>query len=140
MRLRSPLRQISPKTAQWRSHRLRNYGLLSLRCKGICEGCGQPANLDPHHIQGREEEPISSMVELLAGLCRGCHRAVTGEVGNGINWGLRHKLNAAALDRLNTKYKLRAETINEAVRQLKKFHSDRLEIPNRKPQPSKKRE
>ena len=120
MRLRSPLRQISPKTAQWRSHRLRQYGLLSLRCRGICEGCGQPANLDPHHIIGREEEPLASSVELLAGLCRTCHRAVTGEVGNGINFALRRKIAAHALDRLNKKYGLRAETLNEAVRVLKK--------------------
>ena len=122
MRLRSPLRQVSPKTAQWRTWRLRNYGLLAIRCRGICEGCGQPNNLDPHHVAGREEEPFSSLVQLLAGLCRDCHRSVTGELGRGINVGLRGRLASDALQRLNERFGLKAGSLNEALRQLKKSY------------------
>ena len=122
MRLRSPLRQVSPKTAQWRSWRLRNYGLLALRCKGRCEGCGQPGNLDPHHVIGREEEPFSSHVALLAGLCRDCHNAVTGTIGRGINVGLRGRLASDALSRLNTTFGLKADSLHGALRQMKKTY------------------
>ena len=131
MRLRTPLRQVSPKTAQWRRWRLKNYGRLAIRCSGVCEGCRQPNNLDPHHVAGREEEPFSSLSEMLAGLCRACHRSVTGEVGNGINFPLRRRLAAEALERLNTRFSMKAENLEQALRLLKKgweFDSTRQEI------------
>jgi hypothetical protein len=123
MRLRTPLRQISPKTAQWKRWRDKNYGLLGLRCHGICEGCRQPASLEPHHIVGREEEPYSSLRELLAGLCDGCHDSVTGVVGRGINVGLRARLASDGLHRLNEKYRLNAESLNQALRSMKKNYA-----------------
>lgn len=123
MRLRSPLRPIAPKAAQWRSWRLANAGLVSARCRGRCEGCGGVAKLDVHHVAGREEEPFSSLAELTAGLCRDCHRAVTGELGNGINWGLRGKLASDALTRLNDRYNLRADSLKMALARLKKLYT-----------------
>ena len=77
MRLRSPLKPIGKHTAKWKRWRDKNYGLLALRCKGICEGCGSRAPLDVHHLIGRRDEPFSSHVVCLAGLCRPCHIAVT---------------------------------------------------------------
>ena len=98
-----------------------NYGLLSLRCRGVCEGCGKPNNLDPHHIMGREDEPFSSMVQLLAGLCRECHRKVTGELGRGIDVGLRARLSSDALARLRLTHGTYT-TLNEALRRMKKAY------------------
>ena len=131
MRLRTPLRQVSPRTAQWRLWRKKNADRVAVRCRGLCDGCGQLAALDVHHVDGRESEPFSSLAELCAGLCRPCHKAVTGEVGNGINFPLRRRLAAEALERLNNRFSLKAETLNEAMRLLKKgweFDSSRQEI------------
>ena len=99
---------------------MKNYGLLALRCRGVCEACGEPNNLDPHHIAGREEEPFSSLVQLLAGLCRDCHKKATGELGRGIDVALRARLAANALERVRLSYGVTAGTLNEALRLLKK--------------------
>lgn len=122
MRLRSPLRQVSPKTAQWQLWRKKNADRVSARCRGLCEGCGQSDRLDVHHVAGREEEPFSSLAELTAGLCRTCHRSVTGELGRGINVGLRGRLASDALQRLNERFGLKAGSLNEALRQMKKSY------------------
>lgn len=127
MRLRSPLRQISPKTAQWRSWRVRQRIRLETdtsrsTSRGLCEGCGERARLEVHHVAGREEEPFSSLAELTAGLCAECHRAVTGVVGRGVNVGLRGKLASDALSRLNRSFGLKADSLNGALRQMKKTY------------------
>jgi hypothetical protein len=123
MRLKSPMRQVSEKTAEWRRWRLQNYALLTKRCYGACEGCGLRVSLEPHHVAGREEEPFSSAVELLAGLCRGCHRGVTGEVGRGINVGLRARLASDALQRLTARYEVHAGNLNAALKQMKRLYT-----------------
>lgn len=120
MRLRSPIRQVSVKTAAWKRWRDYNYGLLGLRCQGRCEGCQQSMKLDPHHVWGRGDEPFSSMVESLAGLCRPCHDSVTGMVGRGINVGLRGRLASDALRRLNDRFGMSAGSINTALSKLKR--------------------
>lgn len=124
MRLRTPIRQQGVRTARWARWRSYNYGLLAMRCRGVCENpaCKAQAPLEPHHIIGREEEPFSSLVELLAGLCRPCHRAVTGEVGRGIDVGLRGRLSGAARERLGERFRINADSIPIALRKLKRAY------------------
>ncbi len=122
-RLKSPLRQIAPKTMAWRRWRQLQYGLLAARCRGICEGCGTWAALEPHHVIGREEEPWASLSELLAGLCRTCHRKVTGELGRGIDVGLRARLADKARERLTQRFSLTSDSTEAALRKLKRTHT-----------------
>ena len=100
MRLRTPIRQRGAQTLRWEAWRRLNAELLRRRCNGHCEGCGAQGPLDVHHVVGRRDEPWSSHVALLAGLCRSCHRSVTGEVG-GTNHELRRQLDLAASVRLS---------------------------------------
>lgn len=99
MRLRSPLKQVGKRALRWAAWRRKNYGLLALRCRGVCEGCGSRAPLDPHHVFGRQDEPFSSHVSMLAGLCRDCHNQITGMPWSGINSDLARKVNSAADER-----------------------------------------
>lgn len=99
-RLRRPLRQVGRKAQEWKRWRDTNYGLLALRVRGRCEGCKQERPLDPHHVIGRDDEPWSSIVQLLAGLCRICHNGTTGQLGSGIDWELRERLEKEAANRL----------------------------------------
>ena len=98
-RLRSPMKPIGSRTLRWQKWRAKNYELLRRRCRGVCEGCGKPNKLDVHHVIGRQDEPFSSHVACLAGLCRPCHEAVTGRVGTGIDLDLLRIL----LDRANSR-------------------------------------
>ena len=95
------MKPIGKRTQRWAAWRRKNYGLLALRCRGVCEGCGGRTPLDPHHVIGRESEPFSSHVSLLAGLCRSCHRAVTGEPGSGIEL----TLNAMLMERAEARFR-----------------------------------
>jgi 5-methylcytosine-specific restriction endonuclease McrA len=99
VRLRTPIRQRGAQTLRWEAWRRLNAELLRRRCNGHCEGCGVLAPLDVHHVIGRRDEPWSSHIALLAGLCRSCHRSVTGEIG-GTNHELRRRLDDEAQFRL----------------------------------------
>lgn len=97
---------------QWREY---NYGLLASRCRGRCEGCSTPAPLEPHHIRGRENEPWSSHVAILAGLCGDCHDRVTGRVGAGIDQELRGRLEQAAFERFCIAFQTRAPELTPNI-------------------------
>jgi hypothetical protein len=120
MRLRTPLRTVGVTTLRWQRWRAKNVGLVSLRCHGICEGCGKASKLDAHHVIGRADEPFSSMVELLAGLCRPCHMSVTGTIGGGINGALRIRLSRDAYNRLTARYGVLGGTLAMQIKALKK--------------------